>query len=453
VKVHLLGTGSADGWPNAFCTCASCNAARQAGAVRGQTSALVDDRLLIDCGPEIPAAAGRHGADLSMVRTLLFTHAHPDHVGPAALLFRHWARRDERLDVFGPAAALDQLEHWLAPDDPVHLHPVHAGDVFEADGFEISALIAAHGDESIGEALLYTVRDQHGQGLFYATDTGPLPDATLTAVRDAQFDLLLLEETFGDHLAHDNDHLDLRTFPDQLRRLHSVGAVTASTDVIAVHLSHHNPPPRLLEQRLAPWNARLVPDGTVVSIEEDAPSAVRSDAPQPHRTLVLGGARSGKSRHAESLLAASTHVTYVATAPDLPGDGEWLARVAAHRERRPDHWTTIETHDVADLLGNASREDCLLIDCMTLWLTRVMDDMGAWHGDLTDVDKQIERLLDAWRSTSARVVAVSNEVGQGIVPDTASGRIFRDTQGRLNAAIAAASDDVTLMVAGRPLSL
>jgi adenosylcobinamide kinase/adenosylcobinamide-phosphate guanylyltransferase len=408
---------------------------------------------LIDCGPEIPAAAGRHGADLSLVRTLLFTHAHPDHVGPAALLFRHWARRDERLDVFGPSAALDQLEHWLASDDPVHLHPVRAGDVFEADGFEITALAAAHGDETIGEALLYSVRDHDGQGLFYATDTGPLPDATLTAVRDAQFDLVLLEETFGDHLSHDNDHLDLRTVPDQLRRLRSLGAISDSTDVVAVHLSHHNPPPAVLERRLAEWSARVVPDGTVITVGRDASGRAVVDAPRPRRTLVLGGARSGKSRHAESLLAASTHVTYVATGPDLPGDDEWLARVAAHRERRPDHWTTIETHDVADVLGNASRGDCLLIDCVTLWLTRVMDEAGAWHGDLTDVDKQIERLLEAWTSTSARVVAVSNEVGQGIVPDTASGRVFRDTQGRLNAAIAAASDDVTLMVAGRPLPL
>ncbi|MFL6070316.1 MAG: MBL fold metallo-hydrolase, partial [Actinomycetes bacterium] len=83
MKVQLLGTGSADGWPNAFCLCASCQAARREGHVRGQTGALVDNQLLIDCGPEIPAAANRHGADLSTVRTLLFTHAHPDHVGPA----------------------------------------------------------------------------------------------------------------------------------------------------------------------------------------------------------------------------------------------------------------------------------------------------------------------------------------------------------------------------------
>ena len=132
MKIQLLGTGSADGWPNPFCTCASCGAARTSGEFRGQTSALVDDRLLIDCGPEVPGAATRHGADLSGVRTLLVTHAHPDHVGPAALLFRHWAGRREPLDVYAPQGVLDLLSHWIAPDDPVHLHPLSAGDIVTA---------------------------------------------------------------------------------------------------------------------------------------------------------------------------------------------------------------------------------------------------------------------------------------------------------------------------------
>ncbi|MCZ3387115.1 MAG: bifunctional adenosylcobinamide kinase/adenosylcobinamide-phosphate guanylyltransferase [Actinomycetia bacterium] len=448
MKVQLLGTGSADGWPNAFCTCASCGAARTSGVIRGQTSALIDDRLLIDCGPEVPAAATRHGAELSGIRTLLITHGHPDHVGPAALLFRHWAGRGDPLDVYAPDAVLDQLRPWIGPDDAVHLHPVTAGDRFACDGFVVQALAATHGDATIGEAVLFDVTASDGARLLYATDTGPLSDATIAAVADAAFDVVLLEETFGDFLEHGTQHLDLATFPDQLRRLRAVGAVTDSTDVVAVHLSHHNPVD--LYRRLAPWGARVVADGTVLRLGS---SAVDARPAAPHRTLVLGGARSGKSRYAESLLAAAEHVTYIATAPPRPGDDEWAARVAEHRTRRPDHWTTVETGDVATVLLDASRGDLLLVDCFTLWLTRVMDDAGAWSGDLTLIDKQIDRLVDAWRATQAQVVAVSNEVGQGVVPATPSGRLFRDTQGRLNAAIARDSDDVVLMVAGRPVPL
>lgn len=449
MRVHLLGTGSADGWPNPFCTCASCGDARRTGQVRGQTGALVDDVLLIDCGPEIPAAAARHGIDLAGVRSLLFTHAHPDHVGPAALLFRHWARRAEPLTVHAPAQVVEELRHWVGPADPVSLHTVAAGDVVSTSGCTVRALPANHGDATTGEALLFDVTGSDGRRLLYATDTGPLDEAVLDAVRGAAFDLVLLEETFGDHLTHGTRHLDLRTFPDQLRRLRAAGAVGPATDVVAVHLSHHNPPTARLAGRLAPWGARVVPDGAVIDVGDGG----RRRPAAPRRTLVMGGARSGKSHHAEGLLHDAPDVTYVATAAPDVTDPEWVDRVDAHRRRRPAHWTTVETSDVAGVLASAGRGDAVLVDCLTLWLTRVMDDAGAWDGDLTLVDKQLDQLLDAWRSTEAHVVAVSNEVGQGVVPPTRSGRLFRDTQGRLNARLARESDEVVMMVAGRPVRL
>src|SRR5699024_9378340 len=90
MEVVLLGTGAADGWPNAFCRCASCVAAAREGEHGGQSAALVDDVLLLDCGPEIPAATVRHGRTLAGVRHVLITHAHFDHLGPQALLARSW---------------------------------------------------------------------------------------------------------------------------------------------------------------------------------------------------------------------------------------------------------------------------------------------------------------------------------------------------------------------------
>jgi len=100
MDVLLLGTGSGDGWPNPFCECASCDAVRRLGpgAERGQSSALVDGRLLLDAGPDVALAASRHGASLAGVEAILLTHAHPDHVGPQLLLWRGWAGRREPLD-------------------------------------------------------------------------------------------------------------------------------------------------------------------------------------------------------------------------------------------------------------------------------------------------------------------------------------------------------------------
>jgi len=170
------------------------------------------------------------------------------------------------------------------------------------------------------------------------------------------------------------------------------------------------------------------------------------------RVLVLGGARSGKSAAAESMLADLSTVEYVATGhPRGSGDTEWDQRVRAHQERRPAGWRTVETLDVARILGEPDPGPPVLVDCISTWLARVMDDCGLWTGR-EDADAELgcrtDRLVEAWRQTRRRAVAVSNEVGCGIVPATPSGRRFRDELGWLNSRIAAASDEVWLCTAG-----
>jgi adenosylcobinamide kinase/adenosylcobinamide-phosphate guanylyltransferase len=192
---------------------------------------------------------------------------------------------------------------------------------------------------------------------------------------------------------------------------------------VATHLGDHNPPLPELERRLAAYGAEVHPDGTLLS-GRPAPRE------QARRVLVLGGARSGKSAEAERRLVAEPDVVYVATA-DVRDDPEWDERVALHRARRPAHWETLEAPDLPALL--ATEGPPLLVDCLTLWLS------GGGDPDA---------LVQAWRRTPRRVVAVSNEVGSGIVPATASGRAFRDALGRLNAAVAAESDEVWLTTAG-----
>jgi uroporphyrin-III C-methyltransferase / precorrin-2 dehydrogenase / sirohydrochlorin ferrochelatase len=173
--------------------------------------------------------------------------------------------------------------------------------------------------------------------------------------------------------------------------------------------------------------------------------------PAARRVLVLGGARSGKSAAAEGMLAGDGPVDYVATgAPPGSGDAEWDARVAEHLRRRPAHWRTVETLALADVLA-APGPAPVLVDCLTTWLARVMDDCGAWEdgdGAAWALAERTEQVLEAWRSTERQVIAVSSEIGSGVVPATASGRRFRDELGRLNARIAAASDEVWLCTAG-----
>lgn len=255
MEVTLLGTGAADGWPNPWCTCASCTDARARGDHRQQTSALVDGALLLDLPPALPG-----GIPLAAVHTVLVTHAHPDHCAPFALLWRHWARPDQPLTVVGPSAVLEACRPWLAPGAPVALVAATPGVSLLCGGYRIRALEADHEVPTV----LYDVTGPDGDRLLYATDTGPLPARTVDALRGAELHLLLMEETFGDVIDHGTRHLDLRTFPAELHRLRAAGAVSAATDVVAVHLGHHNPPAPELARRLASWGARLVEDGTTL---------------------------------------------------------------------------------------------------------------------------------------------------------------------------------------------
>ena len=160
-------------------------------------------------------------------------------------------------------------------------------------------------------------------------------------------------------------------------------------------------------------------------------------------TLVLGGARSGKSRYAESLIAPLPPPwAYVATAEGR--DEEMIARIAAHRARRNLRWKTVEApHELAEAFVFCHTMPTL-VDCLTLWLSNLML-AGA------DIDDEIARLERALDAAAAPVVLVSNEVGFGIVPDNALGRKFRDLQGLLNQRMAARAERVVLMVAGLPL--
>jgi adenosylcobinamide kinase / adenosylcobinamide-phosphate guanylyltransferase len=257
--------------------------------------------------------------------------------------------------------------------------------------------------------------------------------------------------------------LDVLAQPAQLGRLRSRCLVHARTAVAVLYADHRVTSEQELARRCAIWGVHPSRDSDRVS--GPLPEPARPAFGRPHRTLIIGGARSGKSREAELRLSGEPSVTYLAAGPwpddswtgaDGTPDAEWAARVAAHQAGRPGWWQTVESLDIAGALGAA--DAALLIDGIGTWLTAIMDKAGAWReppaaGSLDRVGDRIEGLVSAWRQTRGLVVAVTDQVGDGLVPAHPAGRLFRDQLGWLNQRLAAESDLVLHVVAGRLASL
>ncbi|MFJ8075828.1 bifunctional adenosylcobinamide kinase/adenosylcobinamide-phosphate guanylyltransferase [Streptomyces sp. NPDC096176] len=397
MELTLLGTGAPAGLPRPDCPCAVCATARGPEA-RAATALLVDGALLLDLTPGAALAAARAGHSLVGVRQVLLTHPHD---GPAVDL-------PAGLPTAGRVP--DGRELTLISGHRVRAVPMdHPGT-----GYEVTS--------PDGERLLYLPPGAAPAGLA----EGLAAYAMVVA--------------------------DVVGRPDAVARLRASGAIGSTTDVVAVHLDHDVPGGLELTRRLAASGARAVPDGTTLIVGE-----YHAVPDVPRRTLVTGGARSGKSMEAERRLEAFPGVLYVATGGGREGDTEWAARVAAHRDRRPGSWRTAETCDLVPVLAEDGPP--VLIDCLSLWLTDAMDKVGAWDDERWSASgeralrERVAELVAAVRATTRTVVAVTNEVGSGVVPATASGRRFRDELGRLNAAFADECEHVLLVVAGQALVL
>ncbi|KUL68025.1 MULTISPECIES: bifunctional adenosylcobinamide kinase/adenosylcobinamide-phosphate guanylyltransferase [unclassified Streptomyces] len=401
MELTLLGTGAPAGLPRPDCPCAACASALGEDA-RAATSLLVDGTLMLDLTPGAAFAAARAGRSLGSVRQVLLTHPHN---GPAV---------EVPAGVPQPGRVPDGRELALLTGHRVRAVAMDA----PGTGYEVTG--------PDGKRLLY------------------LPPGCAPAG---------LEE--GAVGPYDMVVADVVGRPDALAKLRAVGAVGPATDVVAVHLDHDVPPGPEVRRRLAAAGARAVPDGTTLVVGASGHGAEVPGGPR--RTLVLGGARSGKSVEAERRLESFPDVLYVATGGTRGGDTEWAQRVAAHRERRPGSWRTTETCDLVPLLAEEGAP--LLVDCLSLWLTDAMDAVGAWDdavwadGGERALRERVRSLVEAVRAARRTVVAVSNEVGSGIVPATASGRRYRDELGRLNAAVAGECEQVLLVVAGQAVVL
>ncbi len=166
--------------------------------------------------------------------------------------------------------------------------------------------------------------------------------------------------------------------------------------------------------------------------------------PDKTLTLILGGARSGKSSRAVELARGAARVLFVATAEAL--DDEMAVRIAAHRRERPAHWQTLEEprYLAASIARASTAYDLVVIDCLTLWVSNVLDG---------ELERSTRTLIETYRRGTPSWIVVSNEVGLGIVPDNALARTYRDALGAVNRLVAAAADRVTFMAAGLSINL
>ncbi|MGB6455753.1 MAG: bifunctional adenosylcobinamide kinase/adenosylcobinamide-phosphate guanylyltransferase [Streptosporangiaceae bacterium] len=295
----------------------------------------------------------------------------------------------------------------------------------------------------------WDVTSPDGARLLLAAGPGQVPEPAPDA---APYDIVLL---------------DLLTSPAQLGLLRSAGLVTAQTAVAALYTDHRVSSEAEVARRCALWLAWPGEDGQLITSPGRQPAGEPgTSASQPRRTLLVGGARSGKSAEAELRLSGQPQVTYLAagpwrssSGPDGEPDTEWAARVARHRARRPRWWQTVESLDIADCLRQHS--GALLIDGVGTWLAGVMDEAGLWAEldgpaaaePAAVVQSRIDDLIGAWRQTTALTVAVTDDVGSGLVPPYPAGRVFRDELGWLNQRLAAESELVLHLVAGRVAAL
>jgi len=257
--ITFLGTAAANAYPEAFCRCDNCKRARELGgpSLRKRSSALINDDLLIDFGPDIMTAAFMHGLTLTSVRYCLQTHPHADHLDPSHFLSRSPAYGvvgAPLLHFYASAATVQRTTQLLETDfapasllDPeigerlnLRLHQVEALQSFPVGPYNVTAFPANHGLAM--ESLIYAV-ESDGRSIFYGTDTAMLPEETWQSIHQhkLRFDLVILDHTYGLN-EPGNDHLSAHQFIEHVARMRDDDLLTENARVFATHIAHEGNP-------------------------------------------------------------------------------------------------------------------------------------------------------------------------------------------------------------------
>ena len=270
MQLTVLGSAAAEAIPDPFCRCRVCEIARQQGGPekRARAAALVDDKLLIDLGPDLISSANRLDLYLGDVETVLITHRHSDHWLPGNL---HWrepgfaATPVAPLTVYGPGDALAEMETHLDRATDLCVRAVTAGDRWHAGRYTITAVPATHGEGTL-EPLLYVI-DDGARRLFYATDTSTLGEAAWDVLRPlGPVDAVLLDETSGLRSGGSGHH-GLEKFVATRARMLEEGVMGEHTVLVAHHFSHNGGLTHAeLVERFSPLGVTVSHDGLVLAL-------------------------------------------------------------------------------------------------------------------------------------------------------------------------------------------
>jgi phosphoribosyl 1,2-cyclic phosphate phosphodiesterase len=288
MRLRFLGTAASEGYPDAFCDCDNCRRAREAGgrSLRCRSAALIDDDLLIDFGPDLIAAALMQGVSLARVRYCLQTHEHADHLDPDNLVSRSadsGVYGNPRLEYYASEGALAKAAAGLGLRGPggvadpaagerlnLTTHPVGPFESFEVGPYRVRSVKANHAPEHL-TAMLYLI-EREGRTLFYATDTGELPEETwadLAARRRAgspPIHLIALDHTFG-MKERVRGHLNADQFLEMIGRMRAEQLLAGDARIFAHHFAHHaNPVYEELAAFAAGRGYEIAYDGLVVEV-------------------------------------------------------------------------------------------------------------------------------------------------------------------------------------------
>ncbi|RIK43314.1 MAG: hypothetical protein DCC55_05970 [Chloroflexi bacterium] len=260
MRITFLGTSASEGYPDAFCACDNCEQARRLGgpSLRKRCASLIDNQLLIDLGPDLMAASLMHGVSLANVTYCLQTHEHEDHLDAS-----HLVSRSESCGVYGAPhlhyyashGAFEKIERHLGArvgadglysplvSEKLNLtaHSIEPFQAFDVGPYRVTSVAANHAPGLT--AMLFVIK-RAGRTLFYATDTGEIPEQTWQALADGQFrfNLVVMDHTFG--LARrSNGHMNWEQFVEQIERMRSARLLAEDARILADHVAHHSNPP------------------------------------------------------------------------------------------------------------------------------------------------------------------------------------------------------------------
>jgi phosphoribosyl 1,2-cyclic phosphodiesterase len=287
MRLEFLGTAAAEGFPNPFCDCGNCQAARDEGgpSLRARSSALVNDELLIDLGPDLLTSIQRRGRSITAVKWAIQTHAHSDHLEQGSLFMRSRQCRpvDAQPVVYHCASTVvSRLDHLLmAEERHLSLGEAEVQDRYQLaidmispwesrsfGDYDLQTVKASHDDPAL-MTMVHAIRDRRsGRSLFYCTDTGPLQEGTwmrLAALGWA-FDIIAIDFTFG-FAGRSSGHLNVEQVLEELGAGREAGAITGSTRVFATHIGHHSAPRHSdIVERCGPLGIEVAFDGLAIEI-------------------------------------------------------------------------------------------------------------------------------------------------------------------------------------------